>query len=555
MTFKKTQLKEVIKAIASQRLKQRYGNDKWIYEGKETPDKKPAAPAAAPPVAPSVAVPPVAPSVALPPVAPPAIPPTAPPADDKPAAKPIKKKGGSADTSGATSGNSDVRSPTSTSTDVRSPTSTDVRSPTSTKTSTDAYTAGNVTVTGGAGSGDTSVHITQVPANTGTAIKGRNISPEQKRAEMGIDNEGDPSSMSAKLGKDSGGDSSMKADLGKESPSSMGAKLGKSDVAVNKSVKEGQTVSNGGQHKNMKLKKSQLKEAIKAIARDCLNERHDSGQQKKIKQIVEFVIRKVPSIKRNPKKISEVAGQLFKKQFGVAAKPNLLMEAAYKIVAPRSATDAKEDKARRIQYEPKVNETQTLPPNKGQYKTVAPHAYTTADQNKALTFQSDPKVNEMGLTSGLKPDETECEPCGEEGQYDEHEEIKLIKVVRLAADKLEAMYKGMSGDENPESFPPEADDDQPTTEPEEPSGKPPFGEPEEPFPSDTEEPSEEEPSDEPKAKEPPFKKKKEKKEEDPTEFTKKLAKENHKVQKRSYVTSNDNPVNPKNLRDPNVPGT
>ena len=318
----------------------------------------------------------------------------------------------------------------------------------------------------------------------------------------------------------------------------------------------------------MKLKKSQLKEAIKAIARDCLNERHDSGQQKKIKQIVEFVIRKVPSIKRNPKKISEVAGQLFKKQFGVAAKPNLLMEAAYKIVAPRSATDAKEDKARRIQYEPKVNETQTLPPNKGQYKTVAPHAYTTADQNKALTFQSDPKVNEMGLTSGLKPDETECEPCGEEGQYDEHEEIKLIKVVRLAADKLEAMHKGMSGDEKPESFPPEADDDQPTTEPEEPSGESPFGTQDEPF-SDIEEPSEEEPSfkdvakdkleepsDEPK--EAPFKKKKEKKdkkEEDPTEFTKKLAKENHKVQKRSYVTSNDNPVNPKNLRDPNVPGT
>ena len=146
----------------------------------------------------------------------------------------------------------------------------------------------------------------------------------------------------------------------------------------------------------MKLKKSQLKEAIKSITRDCLNERYEGGQRAKIEQIVEFVVRKAPAAKRNVQTLAEVAGQLFKKQFGVAAKPNLLMEAAYKVVAPRSATDAKEDKARRIQHEPKVNETQTLPPNKGQYKTVAPHSYTTADQNKALTVQSDPEINEEG---------------------------------------------------------------------------------------------------------------------------------------------------------------
>lgn len=58
-----------------------------------------------------------------------------------------------------TSTSTEVRSPTSTSTEVRSPTSTstEVRSPTS--TSTDAYTQGNVTVTGGAGAGATTVHI------------------------------------------------------------------------------------------------------------------------------------------------------------------------------------------------------------------------------------------------------------------------------------------------------------------------------------------------------------------------------------------------------------
>src|SRR5476651_1042882 len=45
----------------------------------------------------------------------------------------------------------------STSTDVRSPTSTEVRSPTN--TSTQAHTSDNVTVTGGAGDGNTSVNI------------------------------------------------------------------------------------------------------------------------------------------------------------------------------------------------------------------------------------------------------------------------------------------------------------------------------------------------------------------------------------------------------------
>lgn len=62
-----------------------------------------------------------------------------------------------------TSTATEVRSPTSTSTEVRSPTSTstEVRSPTS--TSTDAYTQGNITVTGGAGAGCTNVTIYSPP--------------------------------------------------------------------------------------------------------------------------------------------------------------------------------------------------------------------------------------------------------------------------------------------------------------------------------------------------------------------------------------------------------
>lgn len=73
-----------------------------------------------------------------------------------------------------TSTSTEVRSPTSTSTEVRSPTSTstEVRSPTS--TSTDAYTRGNITVTGGAGDGAyTVVEVYQAPQHDYPERSGR----------------------------------------------------------------------------------------------------------------------------------------------------------------------------------------------------------------------------------------------------------------------------------------------------------------------------------------------------------------------------------------------
>lgn len=83
-----------------------------------------------------------------------------------------------------TSTSSDVRSPTSTSTEVRSPTSTstEVRSPTSTSTevrsptstSTDAYTQGNITVTGGAGAGAyTTVNVFRMPHGAVPRVDGQ----------------------------------------------------------------------------------------------------------------------------------------------------------------------------------------------------------------------------------------------------------------------------------------------------------------------------------------------------------------------------------------------
>ena len=65
------------------------------------------------------------------------------------AAPKTSAQAGTSNTPAAGSTSTDVRSPTSTSTEVRSPTN----------TSTQAHTSDNVTVTGGAGAGNTSVNI------------------------------------------------------------------------------------------------------------------------------------------------------------------------------------------------------------------------------------------------------------------------------------------------------------------------------------------------------------------------------------------------------------
>jgi hypothetical protein len=90
---------------------------------------------------------------------------------------------GKADPTASTEAVAPAASPAgSTSTDVRSPTSTstEVRSPTN--TSTQAHTSDNVTVTGGAGAGNTSVNIypdQSAPATGQTAAPPQSISNNQ----------------------------------------------------------------------------------------------------------------------------------------------------------------------------------------------------------------------------------------------------------------------------------------------------------------------------------------------------------------------------------------
>jgi len=71
-----------------------------------------------------------------------------------------------------------------------------------------------------------------------------------------------------------------------------------------------------------------------------------------------------------------------------------LKEASYKQVSPNETDTAAEDKARKIQTEPKVNEAS--------YKVVAPRMATDAKEDKARKIQTEPKVNENTNASMLE---------------------------------------------------------------------------------------------------------------------------------------------------------
>jgi len=107
----------------------------------------------------------------------------------------------------------EVRSPTRTSTEVRSPTrtATEVRSPTS--TSTDAYTQGNftATVTGGAGSGATTVNIFPTPLPYTRDSRGRK---QLAKTAMDVDTSGPTSDLVPRVDAINGGKALLLVALG-----------------------------------------------------------------------------------------------------------------------------------------------------------------------------------------------------------------------------------------------------------------------------------------------------------------------------------------------------
>ncbi len=168
----------------------------------------------------------------------------------------------------------------------------------------------------------------------------------------------------------------------------------------------------------------------------------------------------------------------------------------YKVQGKKSQLEepGKRNKAREMQEDPEINEV--APPG-GEDVVKAIKKSGTADNPWAVAWS----MKNKGQI------ENENDEGGEEhSQYDEGEEIRLIKGLALIVLKLLKMHQGMEGTEN------------------EPESEEPVGEPE------------------PKSEFPP------KEKEDGEDLD-----ENHKVQDRSFKTVKDLDNNPKNVRNPKVP--
>jgi hypothetical protein len=147
-----------------------------------------------------------------------------------------------------------------------------------------------------------------------------------------------------------------------------------------------------------------------------------------------------------------------------------------------------------------------------QYKVLGKH--TQVDQpgktNRAREIQSDPVINEL---SDLAGDEASPDIGEETPQYNEQDEVRLLKAMAKAILALLKMHRGM---------------DEPAEDGAEGDGVP-FKKPEADAPKAPKSPAK---SEEPKEKE---------------------VDENLQVQVRSFKTSKDSPSNPKHVRDPKVP--
>lgn len=214
----------------------------------------------------------------------------------------------------------------------------------------------------------------------------------------------------------------------------------------------------------MTIKTSQLKNEIKAVVREALEER---SYQQLLKEVS-------PPGAKAERQIQHVKDSLRD------SHPNWSED---KITSVAIATAWKHRNKKDEQVGADVVA-------EASYKVVAPNEVDTAEENKALTIQTDPKV-----TENSEPEE--------DHDYDEQEEIKLLKVLKKIVDKLNTMHKGM----NEASY-------------------------KQVSPNETDTAKENKPL---------------------TIQTEPKVTENHKVQHRSYKTSDDMDNKPENVIDPEVP--
>ena len=300
----------------------------------------------------------------------------------------------------------------------------------------------------------------------------------------------------------------------------------------------------------MKMKKSQLKEAVKAVVRQCLNERLakegcGSGSNKRFKGKAGRMFKHVEDSEKEQGKSTKVA-----KKIAGATVNKKLKEGAVQVGANVMADEVTTDEG--MGADSKQTAVEDI------IKFVIRRAPAIAnDAHKVAAVAAELFAHQTGwgkpdpehllplvqkhMTSGSLGPADECggmeQECGgmeeagltsETGGegYDEQEEIMLIKVMALIAKKLEAMHAGMPGSgptDGPDAITVGGGEggEEPSEPPfgggeeggeEEPSA-PPFGggeeEPEEPSEEPEEKPEPEEPA-EPKEKKPEKKDKKEK---------------------------------------------
>lgn len=148
----------------------------------------------------------------------------------------------------------------------------------------------------------------------------------------------------------------------------------------------------------MNIKKSELVQIIESVVRECIKERREQFQQQtseagltsekaddQISPLEDIIRAVIQSGVKGKEEIIKKAHELYKNQMNQHDVDDLA-EASYKVVAPHSVDTAKEDKARSIQTDPKVNETS--------YKVASPNAVDTSKEDKARKIQTEPKVNE-----------------------------------------------------------------------------------------------------------------------------------------------------------------
>jgi hypothetical protein len=276
--------------------------------------------------------------------------------------------------------------------------------------------------------------------------------------------------------------------------------------------------------RDMMIKTKQLKATIKEVVRECLNEKCGGG----------------PGHLAGGEK-----GKRMFKHIKQGYKGEKSVEDAERIAAAtvnKNLDEIADSKQTPLDDIVRLVSKKTDDPQKAEYlvSQLFQHQYGKPADEEAIkaAIERNKHIGEAGLTS---EDES-----SEEHDYDEAEEIKLIKAMKQIADKLDKMHKGMGGkiDETKvnmkmgPSYKVVQKTQAKVTEPDQPARTNQYD------PKVTEaaykqvSPNETDTAEENKAL---------------TIQTEPKVTENHKVQHRSYKTADDIDNDPNNVRDPEVP--